>query len=85
MITPWPTLDRYAIDTSVDTWSTLNQHVSQQSWSVKSQLTDNAIKCQLSVDQDLDWLSTDCQPKYWSNVDGDVDQAYHSTLDRRYL
>ena len=70
-------------------WLFMNTQLTWQSTvrSVESQLifADNAIKCQLSVDQHLDRLSTDCQPKYWSKIDWDVNQGYHSTLGHRYL
>lgn len=80
---PLSAFDQYPIDTSIDTWSTLNEHLVQQS--VKSQPSFAAMlpsvdgylvsllmnECPSSVN----WESTKYQLNCQSTVDRDIDQV----------
>ena len=78
------TLNQHSIDTSVDTWSTLYQHLGQQSILIFDRympIIDHLlIKCPSSVDQ----VSIRMLTKYRSgcrlSMDLDVDWGYRSRL-----
>lgn len=83
-------LDWHLIDSLIDILSTIDQQLvnSQPSVNQLTCIDRKSVDSRLTVDQDVNEVSVECQPRCWSNVNWCVDGVlieYQSSVDQGWV